>query len=220
MANKVHPGETSSSSSTTTASYVSSKQETFTIWMKSLILNGKGCTVFDSNGRILFRVDNYNCKSRDVFLMDSKGEILFAILEKARYICTLNFIFKKLLVLKFWEGHRSKKPDEEEVKEKGAACFKVSKRFGISRGHLTCEVIEVGVNKSQCLCYNIERCTRNSPWKIADKFGTPMAEIKRKQSTSGVLLGDDVLTMVVEPFIDHSFIMGLFVVYSLINCRM
>ncbi|KAF4368869.1 hypothetical protein F8388_021481 [Cannabis sativa] len=192
MANKVHPGEASSSSSTTTASYVSSKQETFTIWMKSLILNGKGCTVFDSNGRILFRVDNYNCKSRD----------------------------KKLLLLKFWEGHRSKKPDEEEVKEKGAACFKVSKRFGISKGHSTCEVVEVEVNKSQCLCYNIERCTRNSPWKIADKFGTPIAEIKRKQSTSGVLLGDDVLTMVVEPFIDHSFIMGLFVVYSLINCRM
>ncbi|XP_062087938.1 protein LURP-one-related 11-like [Humulus lupulus] len=203
MANKVHPGEPSSSSS---VSYFSSNQETFTIWMKSLILNGKGCTVFDSNGRIVFRVDNYNCKSRDVFLMDCKGEILFAILKK-----------KKFRLLRFWEGHRSKNTDQLNPKGPG---FQVSKRFGISRGHSACEVVEVGVNKNQCLCYNIERCTRSSPWKIADKFGRPIAEIKRKQLTSGVLLGDDVLTMVVEPFIDHSLIMGLFVVYSLINCRM
>lgn len=73
---KVHPFHDSSA----TSSYFTSKQETFTIWMKSLILNGKGCTVFDSQGQILYRVDNYNCRTVDEpFLMDQNGTVLFTI---------------------------------------------------------------------------------------------------------------------------------------------
>lgn len=46
------------------------------------------------------------------------------------------------------------------------------------------------------------------------------SQVKKKQSASGEVLGDDVLKMVVEPFIDHCLIMGFFVVYSLINWKM
>lgn len=57
--------------------------EIFTIWMKSLILGGKGCTVFDSNGEVVYRVDNYSSKGCDqVFLMDSQGHVLLTILRK------------------------------------------------------------------------------------------------------------------------------------------
>ncbi|GFQ07628.1 retrovirus-related pol polyprotein from transposon tnt 1-94 [Phtheirospermum japonicum] len=42
---KVHPHLVSPSTSP--------KQETFTLWMKSLILSSNGCTVFDSNGQIV-----------------------------------------------------------------------------------------------------------------------------------------------------------------------
>lgn len=45
-------------------------------------------------------------------------------------------------------------------------------------------------------------------------------QVTRKQSTCGVVLGEDVLTLVVEPFMDHSLIVGLLVVYGLINCRL
>lgn len=45
-------------------------------------------------------------------------------------------------------------------------------------------------------------------------------QVKRKTSKCGVVLGDDVLTMVVEPYIDHSLVMGLLVVYGLINHKM
>ncbi|XWS18769.1 hypothetical protein CRYUN_Cryun32bG0073100 [Craigia yunnanensis] len=70
--------------------FTTSKQENFTIWMKSLILSGKGCTVFDSSGQIVYRVDNYNCKcSNEVFLMDFTGKVLFTIGER------------------LWEGYRS-----------------------------------------------------------------------------------------------------------------
>lgn len=72
---KVHPFLHSSSTTC--------KQETFTIWMKSLILNGNGCTVFDSQGQIVFRVDNYEIRcAPEVFLMDQHGNVLFTILKK------------------------------------------------------------------------------------------------------------------------------------------
>lgn len=77
---KVHPRAPVSSA----PCYFTSKQETFTIWMKSLVLSGNGCTVFDSNGHVVYRVDNYNCKSgNQVLLMDSRGKVLFTILRKA-----------------------------------------------------------------------------------------------------------------------------------------
>ena len=76
---KVHPKALYSSS----YCHFTSRQETFTIWMKSLVLDGKGCTVYDSDGQIVYRVDNYNHKrGEDVHLMDLKGNTLFTILRK------------------------------------------------------------------------------------------------------------------------------------------
>ncbi|XP_016648879.1 PREDICTED: protein LURP-one-related 11-like [Prunus mume] len=168
---KVHPQGLFSSSPT---EYFTSKQETFTIWMKSLILSSNGCTVFDSNGRIVYRVDNYDCKCRGkVYLMDLKGKILFTILRK------------KFRLLGLWEGYRS-----------------------------------TGQDKNQPQQYRMESLTSKSSYKILDKSGRLVAEVKRKQSACGVVLGEDVLTMVVEPFVDHSLIVGLLVVYGLINRKM
>lgn len=42
-------------------------------------------------------------------------------------------------------------------------------------------------------------------------------QAKRKQLSSGVVLGDDVLTMVMETQMDHSLIMALVTVYGLIR---
>lgn len=76
---RVHPRTLHPSAPT----YFTSKQETFTIWMKSLVLSGKGCTVFDSNGQVVYRVDNYNRKyCNEVQLMDFQGRVLFTILRK------------------------------------------------------------------------------------------------------------------------------------------
>lgn len=45
-------------------------------------------------------------------------------------------------------------------------------------------------------------------------------QAKPKQASSGVLLGDDVLALVVEPHMDHSLMMALLIVYGLIRRRM
>ncbi|KAJ1390578.1 Tubby-like, C-terminal [Sesbania bispinosa] len=199
---KVHPQAPHSS---TTLNFTS-KQETFTLWMKSLVLNGKGCTVFDSNGQITYRVDNYNCSYRDeVPLMDQNGDILFTILKKQHKLS------------RYWEGYRF--PDTRNDHKGVGPSFRICKTHRISRGDSTYEV-ELGLDKNQPYTYKIESNTCKSTCKISDKFGVIVAELRRKKSRCGVDLGEDVFTMVVEPNKDLSLIMGLVVAYSLINCKM
>lgn len=78
---KIHPDLiTSGTGEETISPYLTTEQETFTIWMKSLVFNTNGCTVFDSKGKIIYRVDNYNSKScREVYLMDLSGHVLFTL---------------------------------------------------------------------------------------------------------------------------------------------
>lgn len=62
---------------------MSSKRETYTIWMKSLVCNTNGCTVYNSSGEIVYRVDNYDKKcSNEVHLMNLQGKLLYTIRKK------------------------------------------------------------------------------------------------------------------------------------------
>ncbi|XP_039070093.1 protein LURP-one-related 11-like [Hibiscus syriacus] len=184
--------------------FTTSKQESFTIWMKSLILRGKGCTVFDSNGQIVYRVDNYHCKSsNEAYLMDITGKVLFTIRRK------------KFRLIRFWEGLRSFNGRvNDEDKNPG---FEVRTSCRILRGDSICEVVVWFEKDQPCQHYQIESCRDKSTFKIVDKLGRFITEVKRKQSKCGISFGEDVLTMVVEPHIDHSLIMGLVVAYGLIN---
>lgn len=61
----------------------SSKRETYTIWMKSLVCHTNGCTIYNSNGDVVYRVDNYDKKcSNEVHLMDLQGKVLYTIRKK------------------------------------------------------------------------------------------------------------------------------------------
>ena len=62
------------------------KAVTFTVWMKSLIMQGNGLTVFNENGQVAYRIDNYDEKrSREVFLMDLRGKLLFTVRRKVGF---------------------------------------------------------------------------------------------------------------------------------------
>ena len=64
-------------------SCITSRRETFTLWMKSLVIQGNGYTVFNSDGEIVYRIDNYDKKrSSEVYLMDLQGKVLFTILQR------------------------------------------------------------------------------------------------------------------------------------------
>jgi len=73
------------------------------------------------------------------------------------------------------------------------------------------------VDGDQQSCYKIVNC--KSVFTIEDGSGRLLAEVKKKQSNIKSLdLGKDVLTMMVEPQVDHSLIMGIVLAYSLLKC--
>ncbi|KAK9265894.1 hypothetical protein L1049_021601 [Liquidambar formosana] len=188
----------------TCSTYITSRRETFTIWMKSLVVHGNGCTVFDSNGEIVYRIDNYDKKcSNEVYLMDRQGKVLFTIQRK------------KLRVFGRWDGY--KRSASKVNKEK--PWFQVRKNFNVFEENLTCQVT-VGYTKAKACCYRMEGLAGKLAFKIIDSDGDLIAEIKQKQSSSGIMLGNDVLTLSVEPHIDHSLIVALVAIHGLINHKM
>lgn len=67
----------------TCSPHITSEREIFTIWMKSLVCHTNGCTVFNTNGDIVYRVENYDKKgSNEVHLMDLRGKVLSTIRGK------------------------------------------------------------------------------------------------------------------------------------------
>ncbi|KAJ8448296.1 hypothetical protein Cgig2_025220 [Carnegiea gigantea] len=199
------PPSSSSSSSSSSSDVCFSERETFTIWMKSLILEGKGCTVFNSKGQAVYRVDNYNskcCDKHKVLLMDSHGRVLLTILRK------------KFRLLADWECYR-------EENTKGASWwFRVQKSWRLTKKLFKCEVtVNLDHNNKSSMLKIEKGKSKLSSCRIVDKSRGLLAEMKRKQSIEGVFFGNDVLTMVIEPNVDHSLIMGLMVAHGLIECR-
>ncbi|KAA8522388.1 hypothetical protein F0562_013251 [Nyssa sinensis] len=189
----------------TCSSYMTSTRETFTIWMKSLVFHGNGCTVFDSNGEIVYRIDNYGrkCSGSEVYLMDLRGKVLFSIQPK------------KLQVFGCWDGYKW----SDSAVNKESPWFQVRKDLNILRKDMSCSVT-LGCGKSKASCYKMVGLAGKSAFKIIDTDDRIIAEVKQKQSSSGVSLGDDVLTLTVEPQIDHSLITALVTVYGLMNHKM
>ncbi|KAF2313272.1 hypothetical protein GH714_010100 [Hevea brasiliensis] len=194
---KIHPLPPAESSCSFSTSYITSEAETFTVWMKSLVMHTNGCTVYNQNGEIVYRVDNYDKKgSSEVYLMDLKGRVLFTI--------------RKLWFFRQWKGYRC---DGLKLKSQ-KPFFQVRKSSGIFKGDLSCEIaVRSG-------CYKLEASAGKSAFKITDSNGRIVAKATRKQTSSGIVLGDDVLTLVVEPEVDHSFIMALVTVYGLIHHKL
>ncbi|CAN6306674.1 unnamed protein product [Urochloa humidicola] len=188
---------------TTTKTAAGSEQpEVFTIWMKSLVLNGSGCTVYDSGGSIVYRVDNYGARrAADVCLMDLAGNVVLQILKK------------KLGFGRRWEGYRW---SEQEQERRRRPWFKVVRAWawrGPSR--CTCELSGDDTAAATVRRYRME------DGRIVDgATGLAVAEVKRKTTAAGVALGADVLTLAMEPGVDRSVIMGLVLVHGLINRAM
>nr|CAB3495970.1 unnamed protein product [Digitaria exilis] len=198
----------STTTTTTKTSQQGSEQpEVFTIWMKSLVLNGSGCTVYDSAGCIVYRVDNYGARrAADVCLMDLAGNVVLQILKK------------KLGFGRRWEGYRW---SEQEQERRRRPWFKVARAWAW-RGpsHCTCELVR-GETTLRYRMVEDGRIAASRGVRIVDgATGLAVAEVKRKTTAAGVALGADVLTLSVEPGVDRSIIMGLVLVHGLINCAM
>ncbi|KAI3693610.1 hypothetical protein L1987_76558 [Smallanthus sonchifolius] len=194
---KIHPCIPSSSSSCST------QREIYTIWMKSLVLNSNGYTVYDSNGEVVFRIDNYDSKCRnEVYLMDLRGNIICTILRK------------KLLRFGLWDCYNDK--------DSHTPWFKVEKTFGFFKNDSMYDVL-VGTNEARSISrsnHKMEGSVHNLEFKIIDGEGRIAATVQRKLSSSGNVLGEDVLCVTVEPHVDHIFVMALVAIHGLIRHKM
>ncbi|XP_060180067.1 protein LURP-one-related 4-like [Lycium barbarum] len=183
--------------------YVTSIRETFTIWMKSLVFHGNGCTVFNSKGEIIFRIDNYQESCRDeVCLMDLKGQVLFSIKRE------------KLRVFGRWNGYGSC------GRIKGRPLFQVKRNYSMFSSdnvicNVGCDENNVGVG-----CYKIQQLERSTSFKVTNTAGQVVAEVKKKQSSRGFGYGEEVLSLEVQPHIDHSLIVALVTVCGLIHGKL
>ncbi|KAL5551730.1 hypothetical protein UlMin_001906 [Ulmus minor] len=209
---KVHPFSSSSnidsspSSSPCSNNYITSKRETLTVWMKSLVMQGNGCTAYNDKGEIIYRVDNYDKKNSDeVYLMDLQGKVLFTILRK------------KMWAFRRWEGYRSNSLDSNGDNK---PLFQVRKSCSFLRKDLCCKVLFIQSENVQESWYKLEGSAGKSALKIKDNHGRLVAEAKRKQSSSGVVLGDDVLNLEMEIGVDQSLVMALLTVYGLMRYKM
>ncbi|PIA43248.1 hypothetical protein AQUCO_02000585v1 [Aquilegia coerulea] len=195
----------SSFSSPPSTSYITSKKEVFTIWMKSLVFNGNGCTVYDSHGKIIYRMDNYDQKhSSQVHLMDLKGNLLFTIFKK------------KLGIFRCWEAYKYNGLNLV----KGKPWFRAKKVCRIFKGSESPTSRQVTVGLLDNDSFGIEGFSGKVACKIVNQGGESVAKVMQKQSTEGIGFGKDVMKLVVEANVDHSLVIGLVVVYSLMNNRM
>ncbi|KAJ6703605.1 BINDING PROTEIN putative-RELATED [Salix viminalis] len=158
---KVHalPQVDSSSSS----SYISSKPETFTIWMKSLVMQTNGCTVYNENGDVVYRVDNYDKKGSDeVYLMDLRGNVLFTILTR------------KLFLSRRWRGYKS----DGFLKLRNQKPYFQVQNTEIFQGNLSCRITVRSREAPESCHYKLEALAGKLAFKITSSNGEIVAEVR------------------------------------------
>ena len=57
-----------------------------TVWRKSLVISCKGFTVIDSEGKLVYRVDNYMGRPQDITLMDASGKSVLTMRRRTRVL--------------------------------------------------------------------------------------------------------------------------------------
>ncbi|RZC82653.1 hypothetical protein C5167_045440 [Papaver somniferum] len=176
---KVYPNAT-----TEIPKQISDKEvEVLTVWKKSLLFNCNGFTVFDTNGNLVFRVDNYRAgKKTEIFLMDASGKTLLTIRRKKLSLTDNWMVF---------DGETSANPR-----------FLVKKPVNFLTTKNLARVISCQGNNKE-LMYEIigsyaQRCVA-----VYDNRKRLVAEIQRKEAKAGVTFGGDVFKLIVQPEIDH-----------------
>ncbi|KAJ9547561.1 hypothetical protein OSB04_020104 [Centaurea solstitialis] len=171
--------------------------EVFTIWKKSLLFNCDGFTVFDSNGNLVFRVDNYIAGGNgEIVLMDASGRPLLTIRHK------------RLSLSDSWQVY-----DGETIVNPLLSVKKHRNVFHTKSLAYVCKEQLSKNNNTRIPVYEIDGSYAQRCCVIYDDTRRNVAEIKRKDAKGGtVALGIDVFRLVVQPLIDPSLAMALVII--------
>ncbi|XP_030474969.2 protein LURP-one-related 17 [Syzygium oleosum] len=178
----------------------------FTVWRKSLLINCNGFTVIDSRGDIVYRVDSYGGRPREVVLMDGAG----------KSVLTLRRLKKLLARPDDWLVYEGEDRDNgpsyksSKLSRKKPICC-VRRRVGILRAASNAIAYVCRAMPGKAREYVIEGSYANRSCKVLEESSRDVvAEIKRKEaSPGGGSFGTEVFSLVVRPGFDCGFAMAL-----------
>eukprot|EP01018_Ginkgo_biloba_P027832 Gb_27560 [translate_table: standard] len=126
--------------------------------------------------------------------------------------CTGNVVMamrrKRLCIYDRWEAFRGDMFDPREM------LFSVKKSSLISVKMRSAKVWLNSNEQTTHWDYKIEGSLCRPSRTIYSASGSIVAEVKQKQATSQVPLGDDVYHVVVQPGMDQTFVMGFIIVFN------
>lgn len=172
-----------------------------TVWSKSLVFGCNGFTVIGSDGSLVYRVDNYSDNPNQIVLMDGSGNPVFTICRRKK----LRLIDDKWLV---YNGEVGKYGDTSS--RKPIFCVKKNVNILKTKRSAIAYVYKDGNSCAKRFGYMIEGSYKHRSCKILDETRQVLAEIKRKQaSTGGVSFGLEVFVLVVHAAFDPGFAMAI-----------
>jgi uncharacterized protein YxjI len=201
MMTKIHPHEPEFTGHALIDDKLSKASATaLTVWKKSLVFSCNGCTVFDSSGNLVFRVDNYPSDPKDeVVLMDAAG---MALLTMRR---------KRLSLQNEWQGFLGEFQDAQKplFVVRRASSLRISSK---NLAEVYVRSSAKNKKKKKKPDYRVEGCYAKRSFTLLNIFNEVVAEVKPKQVRSDISLGGDVFNLTVRPGYDQAFVMGLIIV--------
>lgn len=189
-----------------------------TVWKKSsMSFQGTdGFTVFDQQGRLVFRVDNYSrnhpcVAASGLVLMDGAGNALLSLKPQ-------------ILSMQYqWNAYR----EEDGCGKSSPGCKVFSMRsssmvlFGGGKDKAeVCMGSASGRGRQQRPDFRIEGSFRNRNCKIRNAEGEVVAKIARKRvMNSTVMLSDDVFSLAIQPGYNSDLIMAFVLVLDRISTK-
>ncbi|XP_054782128.1 protein LURP-one-related 8 [Prosopis cineraria] len=187
---KVHPNAAAAASTSSNHEKTSSIDDevpvALTVWKKSLLLNCNGFTVFDCQGNLVFRVDNYSAQSKDeILLMDAAGTPLLTIRRKRLGLADKWLVF---------EGESGVKPR-----------YSAKKQVNLLNAKFLARVMSLSSSSK----YDIEGSYTQRCCGVYDEKRRRVVEIKKKEAAvGGVAFGADVFRLIVHPNTDSTLAMA------------
>ncbi|KAL8216725.1 hypothetical protein R6Q57_023562 [Mikania cordata] len=167
-----------------------------TVWRKSLFVGCSGFTVINSDGDLVYRVDNYGaCRRQELVLMDASGKPILTVSRS-----------KKLKMVDNWlvfEGEISSKEQKPICSARKHVNILWPKVKRLAQVY-----IEPYNNHKNM--YKIEGSYMNRSCKVLDESRNVVAEIRRKETvTKGVSFGLEVFELIINQGFDSGLAMAI-----------
>ncbi|KAJ9555129.1 hypothetical protein OSB04_009743 [Centaurea solstitialis] len=167
-----------------------------TVWRKSLFVGCSGFTVINSDGNLVYRVDNYGGRRpQELVLMDANGIPVFTVARS-----------KKLKMVDDWLVFKG---EISSSKQKPICCARKYVDLLIrSKIKRLARVYQSPYDENSG--YVIEGSYMNRSCKVLDQSRNIVVEIRRKETTmEGVSFGQEVFVLVVIRGFDSGFAMAI-----------